>query len=82
MTVPEIIVAGGVRYLQLGGCVALLFALFGASRLEPSARAASLGFRLTIVPGAMLLWPLIVLRALRGGVAARRVHSAAEEGGT
>jgi hypothetical protein len=51
-------------YLALGVLCALPFAAL-VQRLEPSARGASPLFRVLIVPGAALLWPLIVQRALR-----------------
>jgi len=51
-------------YLAIGSVCALPFALF-VQRLEPSARGASPVFRILILPGAVLLWPVIVRRALR-----------------
>jgi hypothetical protein len=51
-------------YLALGVACALPFAVL-VQRLEPSARGASPLFRLLIVPGAALLWPLIARRSLR-----------------
>jgi hypothetical protein len=50
-------------YLAVGAVCALLFAGL-VQRLEPSARGASLVFRLMIVPGAVLLWPVILGRVL------------------
>jgi hypothetical protein len=58
------LVEAGTWYLALGLVVALLFAAF-VQRVEPSARGGSILFRLLIVPGATLLWPLIVVRSLR-----------------
>lgn len=49
-------------YVGLGVLCALPFALL-VGRIEPSARGASLGFRLLILPGAVLLWPVIARRA-------------------
>ena len=51
-------------YLRIGGGVALVFALI-VGRVEPSARGGSVLFRLLIVPGATLLWPLVVVRMVR-----------------
>lgn len=60
----------GVRvaelYLGVGLLFALAFAARGASRLDPSARGASLGFRVVLVPGATALWPLLAQRWRRG----------------
>ena len=64
MSAAEIIVAVGTRYLEVGLGVALVFALV-VGRVEASARGGSLLFRLLIVPGATLLWPLVLLRSVR-----------------
>lgn len=53
-------------YLLLGLVFAILFALVLAGRLDPSARGSSWGFRLLVIPGVALLWPLILSRVLRG----------------
>ena len=63
-----LIVNLGGAYLVIGAVCALLFVGL-VQRLEPSARGASWVFRLMIVPGTVLLWPVIVgrcARALRG----------------
>lgn len=51
-------------YLALGVACALPFAVL-VQRLEPTARGASPLFRVLIVPGAALLWPLVARRAWR-----------------
>jgi len=51
-------------YLAVGLVCALPFAVL-VQRLEPSARDASPLFRVLIVPGAVLLWPVILRRAAR-----------------
>lgn len=65
MSTAQLLVSAGTLYLEVGLAVALLFAAYGVGRIEPSARGGSLLFRLIIVPGATLLWPLIALRAIR-----------------
>jgi hypothetical protein len=62
--VGEIILAVIEWYLRIGAGVAIVFALI-VGRVEPSAKGSSILFRLLIVPGATLLWPLIVVRTLR-----------------
>jgi hypothetical protein len=54
----------GTGYLALGLVIAMLFAAF-VQRIEPSAKGGSILFRLLIVPGATLLWPLILVRSVR-----------------
>lgn len=53
-------------YALLGIVFAPVFVLFGAARIDPSVRQSTWGFRLMIVPGVIALWPLLVLRLLRG----------------
>jgi hypothetical protein len=51
-------------YLRIGAGVALVFALI-VGRVEPTARGGSPLFRLAILPGAAVLWPLVVVRTVR-----------------
>lgn len=53
-------------YLGAGLVVAVVFALWGARATDHAAEGAGLPFRLVIIPGAMLLWPYMVLRLLSG----------------
>ena len=53
-------------YAAVGLAFALAFAAFGAARIDPNARGASLGFRLIVLPGAAALWPILLRRWLRG----------------
>ena len=61
---PIVLVAG--VYLAIGLAFALLFVTRWVGRVDPSARAGSWGFRLLVIPGSVLLWPLLVSRLLRG----------------
>ena len=61
----KLLVAAAAAYLALGLVFAVPFALHWAGRLDPVARSGSAGFRLLILPGAMLLWPLLLFRLLR-----------------
>ncbi len=72
MTPLDLILAALTIYLALGALFAIPFALRGAARIDPVARAASLPFKLMILPGAALLWPALALmwaRAPRGSSA-------------
>jgi hypothetical protein len=57
------------RVLEMYAVIGLIFATFfayrGAGVLDPSARASTLGFRILILPGAALLWPLLLMRWAR-----------------
>ncbi len=51
-------------WLYVGAGVAVLFLLFGIDRVMESARGAY-AFRPLLVPGIVLLWPLVVWRWLQ-----------------
>jgi len=51
-------------YLAVGLLFAIPFILRWAGRLDPAAAAGTWGFRLLIVPGSVLLWPLLAARVL------------------
>lgn len=46
-----------------------LFVLRGVDRIDPSAREATWGFRLIVLPGVAALWPLLLRRWLTGASA-------------
>ncbi|MBK8979927.1 MAG: hypothetical protein IPM29_28855 [Planctomycetes bacterium] len=52
-------------YLALGLAFAVPFVIAGAARIDPAARAATVGFRLAIVAGVAVFWPLLLRRWLR-----------------
>lgn len=66
MFIAKIIVWFLSMYALLGLFLAPFFVLRGVMRIDPSAQHASWGFRLMIVPGVIALWPLLLLRVLRG----------------
>ncbi len=53
-------------YLAAGVWVAAWLVRRGLSRLDPRAEGGSWGFRLVVLPGLVALWPLLLMRALRG----------------
>jgi hypothetical protein len=56
------LVVGLGIYLGVGALFGLAFVTRGAQRIDPRAMGGSWGFRLAILPGAALLWPLLALR--------------------
>ncbi|MGH7561767.1 MAG: hypothetical protein ACRENB_12205 [Gemmatimonadales bacterium] len=60
------LVLAAAVYLAAGLLFAVPFALRWVGRLDPAARAGTWGFRLLIIPGTVLLWPLLARRLLRG----------------
>jgi hypothetical protein len=49
-------------YLACGLAVGAPFVVLGAGRIDESARGASWGFRLAILPGAAALWPWVLMK--------------------
>ena len=50
-------------YAALGILTALLFVIFGVTRVQPA--PVSLGARILILPGAAALWPYVLARCIR-----------------
>ena len=53
-------------YLVCGLLVAVPFVFIGVNKIDPHATHGSWGFRLLIMPGTMILWPMLLRRWLRG----------------
>ena len=53
-------------YGGVGVVFGAAFVSFGLGRVDPAARAAPLGLRLLLWPGSAALWPLLLVRWLRG----------------
>jgi hypothetical protein len=52
-------------YLFAGALFAIPFAFFVVNQLDPAAKHAGAGFRLTIIPGVIALWPSMFSKWLR-----------------
>lgn len=52
-------------YALAGVVFALAFATVGVQRVDARAHGAGVGFRLLILPGAVLWWPLLAVRWTR-----------------
>jgi hypothetical protein len=55
-------------YLGAGPAFAVVFVTTGVQRIDPVARHGTWGFRVLIVPGVMLLWPLLARRWAVGSI--------------
>lgn len=53
-------------YLVLGLAFAVFFVIFGAARVVPAAKRSGFAFRFTIFWGAILLWPVLLVRLING----------------
>jgi hypothetical protein len=68
MSTPATIIVYGIAlYAACGVVLALAFVVVGISRVQPA--PVSLGARVLILPGAVALWPYVLMRwlAARGG---------------
>ncbi len=74
----HVIVLAAEIYAAIGALVAAWFLLVAIDRIDPAARDA-LAFRPLLIPGLVLLWPLVLLR-YRGGPPLRRATCAVRTG--
>lgn len=61
----RLVVLAAAAYLALGVLFAIPFVTRWAGRLDPAAASGTWGFRVLIVPGTILLWPLLAARLRR-----------------
>ena len=52
-------------YIAIGIVVGLAFVLFGVTRALPHPTPVSAGARILLMPGSVLLWPLVLHRWLK-----------------
>ena len=65
MIVAEVILYICLVYSLCGLAVGVPFVLRGVDRVDASARGASVGFRLLILPGTAALWPLMAAKWIK-----------------
>lgn len=63
MLIAQSIVFAAQIYAAVGVLVAVLFVLFGIDRVDPAARG-TYTFRPLLVPGVVVLWPVVLIRWL------------------
>ena len=69
VAVAQALLALAGFYLGIGLSFAIAFVTFGVGRIDPAAREGTVGFRILILPGSTLLWPLLARRwAARRGL--------------
>ena len=74
---PVLAVAVAVlkSWLVLGGLFAVPFLVLGVVAVDPVAQGSKWTFRLVLVPGVVLLWPLLLWRWIaRGSPRERHAH--------
>jgi hypothetical protein len=60
-------------YLLLGLVFSIPFVIAGVGKIDLHAKHGSWGFRILIIPGSVMLWPLLARRWIRG------IHEPPEE---
>ena len=65
MLLEETLLGLIVVYLTCGLLFGVAFVAFGVGRLDDAARGTSITFRLLILPGTMVFWPLLAVRWLK-----------------
>ena len=71
----ETILLAVIAYCLAGIVISVLFLLFGIARADHAAKGASIAFRLTILPGLIFLWPIILGRWLSGRQINQDIHA-------
>jgi hypothetical protein len=69
----QTLVSAVTLYLELGWIIAFAFVLI-VGRIDSAARGA-FSFRLLLIPGAVLLWPVVLVRTARALVDLQRSAS-------
>ena len=63
MQVAETVIILLQIYTAIGAVLALIFLMIGIDRIDPDARG-SYAFRPVLLPGLVILWPVVLLRWL------------------
>jgi hypothetical protein len=58
-------------YLLLGLLFVIPFLLKGLTTVDESAHGGTIGFKIIIIPGVIVFWPLLLRRWIRAG---RKLH--------
>ena len=58
----EHIVSGLGLYFFTGFVFAIIFVMLGVQKIDPAARSMPVRARLIVLPGSMLLWPLMLFK--------------------
>jgi hypothetical protein len=68
-TLAEMLTWSVTAYSLLGVAFAVAFVSLGVGRIDPLARSAPWTFRALILPGAVVFWPLLLVRWASGSIA-------------
>lgn len=65
MTLLVIVLVIAVIYLALGFIFAIPFIIKGVSTIDDGAKGSSIGFRIIILPGVIVFWPLLLKKWIK-----------------
>ena len=65
MVIALFLLSAVAGYLLLGILFAVVFVLVGVEKVDATAHGSSPGFRLIIIPGAVLFWPILLQKWLK-----------------
>ncbi len=65
MLIANAILVAVATYIALGVVFGLYFIFKGISRLDHAAAGAAISFRVLMLPGAVGLWPWLLIRLIR-----------------
>jgi len=66
VSIAQLVIVIVKGYLMCGLAFAIPFLLFGIHRVDHSAKDSTMPFKLMVLPGTMLFWPLLLTRLIRG----------------
>lgn len=52
-------------YLVIGFIFAIVFIIRGVTAIDEGAKGSGLGFRIIIIPGVMVFWPMLLKKWIR-----------------
>lgn len=65
MAFISILLAIAGLYLAAGFLFAIVFVIKGVSKVDEGAHGATWGFRVIIIPGTMVFWPLLLRKWIK-----------------
>ena len=65
MIIIKLILAVSAFYFLFGFLFAILFVIKGVEKIDEEAHGGTLGFRIIIIPGAMVFWPLLMRKWIK-----------------
>jgi hypothetical protein len=67
--ISEILLTAAAIYLLSGFLFSIPFVIRGVDRIDENAHGSSIGFRIIIIPGVMIFWPLLFRKWMKASKA-------------